>query len=316
MNFKVVGVGEVLWDLLPTGPQLGGAPANFAYHAHALGARTSLITRVGKDTLGQAILQRFTQLGLSHATVQVDEKAPTGTVMVTLSAEGTPHFSICENVAWDRLESNPVSLKAVRGADAICFGSLAQRRKQSRTAVQTMVAAAGEQAIRVFDVNLRQHYFSRELIEESLQLANVLKLNDSELPILADMFNLTGSARDQIVRLAHKFSLQLIALTRGAEGSLLYQKGRWSDRGSIRNEVVDTVGAGDAFTAALVVGLLQKRDLGEINALASEVAGHVCSCAGASPPLPETIRNRFLPPNPARSACPHGARTLTKKKAM
>jgi fructokinase len=293
LNFNVVGIGEVLWDLLPTGPQLGGAPANFACHAHALGARAGLITRVGKDALGEAILQRFTQLGLSQATVQVDETAPTGTVAVTLSAQGTPHFDIGENVAWDRLESEQGCLEAVRGADAICFGSLAQRTQQSRTAVQTMVAVAREQAIRVFDVNLRQHYFSRELIDESLQLANVLKLNDSELPILADMFELAGSARDQILRLAQKFSLRLIALTRGAEGSLLYQKGQWSDRASIPTEVVDTVGAGDAFTAALVVGLLQKRDLDQINELAGEVARHVCSCAGATPPLPETIRTRL-----------------------
>jgi fructokinase len=295
-NFNIVGIGEVLWDLLPTGPQLGGAPANFAYHAHALGAHTSLITRVGKDTLGQEILQRFTKLGLSRGTVQIDDMAPTGTVAVTLAVDGTPHFSIREDVAWDRLESEPVALEAVRSADTICFGSLAQRREPSRTAIQTMVAAAREETMRVFDVNLRQHYFSREIIEKSLQLANILKLNESELPILAEMFNLSGSARDQIVRLAQKFSLQLIALTRGAEGSLLYQMGQWSDRVSVRTEVVDTVGAGDAFTAALVVGLLQKRDLDEINQLASEVAGYVCSCAGATPPLPETIRNRFLSP--------------------
>ena len=302
MNFKVVAIGEVLWDLLPTGPQLGGAPGNFACHAHALGADTSLITRVGQDTLGQAILQRFTQLGLNHATVQVDEQAPTGTVAVTFSAQGTPHFKICENVAWDRLESEPAALATVRRADAICFGSLAQRTRQARTAIQSVLAAAPKQTIRVFDVNLRQHYFSRELIDESLQLANVLKLNDSELPILADMFKLAGSVRDQILRLAQKFSLQLVALTRGGEGSLLYQRGQWSDRASIRIEVVDTVGAGDAFTAALVVGLLQKRALDEMHELAGEVAGHVCSCAGATPPLPETIRARFLPPIPLGGA--------------
>jgi len=299
MNFNVVGVGEVLWDLLLTGQQLGGAPANFAYHAHELGAQTQVITRVGNDDYGHEIIRRFHEMGLRDATVQIDEIAPTGTAKVALSGDGLAHFTIQENVAWDYLALTPRAVAVAREADAICFGSLAQRCEPSRNTIQQLVAAAPADALRVFDINLRQQFYSRGLIEQSLQLANVLKLNDDELPTLADMFSLTGSTErpieHQIERLAQTFSLRLVALTRGANGSLLYQKdeGRWSDCRSRPVEVVDTVGAGDSFTAALVLGLLRKMDLDEINTLANEVARYVCSHAGATPSLPAEFARRF-----------------------
>jgi fructokinase len=299
MSFKIVGIGEVLWDLLPAGPQLGGAPANFAYHAHALGAHASVVTRVGKDSFGQAIRQRFEQLGIAAGTVQVDDIAPTGTVSVELADRGIPNYVIHENVAWDRLAVTPEGLNAVCQADAICFGSLAQRCEPARTSIQKLVAAAPAGALRIFDINLRQKYFSRSVIEQSLQLANVLKLNDGELVILAEMFGLPGATRQHIELLAHKFGLQLVALTRGPAGSLLYQNGHWSQCHSIPIKIVDTVGAGDAFTAALVLGLLQKMPLDEINALADEVARHVCSNAGATPPLPKSLCDRFVTRNAA-----------------
>jgi len=299
MNFNVVGVGEVLWDLLLTGPQLGGAPANFAYHAHELGAQTQVITRVGNDDYGHEIIRRFHEMGLRDATVQIDETAPTGTAKVALSGDGLAHFTIQENVAWDYLALTPRAVAVAREADAICFGSLAQRCEPSRNTIQQLVAAAPADALRVFDINLRQQFYSRGLIEQSLQLANALKLNDDELPTLADMFSLTGSTERQIEHqiecLAQTFSLRLVALTRGANGSLLYEKdeGRWSDCRSRPVEVVDTVGAGDSFTAALVLGLLRKMDLDEINTLANEVARYVCSHAGATPSLPAEFARRF-----------------------
>ena len=185
MGFRVIGVGEVLWDLLPAGPQLGGAPANFAYHAHALGASASLVTRVGTDDLGRAILNRFEPLVFAPETMQVDEVAPTGTVTVTLSGEGIPSYTIHDNVAWDHLSVTTAALDAVRGADAICFGSLAQRHDRSRNTIQSLVGAAPARALRVFDINLRQDYFSRDVIEQSLLLASVLKLNEDELRELA-----------------------------------------------------------------------------------------------------------------------------------
>jgi fructokinase len=293
MRFKIVGIGEVLWDLLPAGPQLGGAPANFAYHAHALGAHACVVTRVGADEFGREILRRLKEQGIADGTVQEDETSPTGTVTVDLSDKGIPNYVIHKDVAWDRLSVTPSSLNAIRVADAICFGSLAQRGEISRGAIQRLVAAAPAGALRVFDINLRQNYFSREIIEQSLGLANVLKLNDDELPILASMFSLTGSPRQQMHVLALRFSLRLVALTRGPAGSLLWQDGEWSDCPSVPIKIVDTIGAGDSFTAALVLGLLQNKALDEINMLADEVARYVCSCAGATPPLPKSIIDRF-----------------------
>lgn len=301
MGFRVVGVGEVLWDLLLTGAQLGGAPGNFAYHAHALGAEARVITRVGKDDYGREIIRRFQEMGLPDAAVQVDETAPTGTAKVELSGVGLAHFTIQENVAWDCLALTEEALAAARAADAICFGSLAQRSEPSRTTIQQLVATAPAGALRVFDINLRQQFYSRGVIEGSLRLANVLKLNDDELPILAEMFNLMGSTENQswgeierqIERLAQAFSLQVVALTRGANGSLLWQGGRWSDCPSRPVKVVDTVGAGDSFTAALVLGLLGRKDLDEINTIANDVARFVCSCAGATPALPVEFARRF-----------------------
>jgi fructokinase len=308
MNFSVVGVGEVLWDLLLTGPQLGGAPANFAYHARALGAEAHVITRVGNDDYGREIIRRFREMGLPHSTVQVDETAPTGTATVELSGDGLAHFTIQNNVAWDYLAATPEAVAVARKADAICFGSLAQRGESSRAAIQQLVSAASADALRVCDINLRQHFYSRELIEQSLQLANVLKLNDDELPTLAGMFSLNGSAErkieQQIERLAQTFGLRLVALTRGANGSLLYQKGgeedeaRWSNCPSRPVQVVDTVGAGDSFTATLVLGLLRKMDLDELNLLANEVARYVCSHAGATPSLPAEFAKYFSPSPP------------------
>ena len=293
-NPVVIGLGEALWDLLPAGAQLGGAPANFACHARALGARTQVITRVGKDDRGREIIRRFEAMGIDGAMVQMDEASPTGTVTVALSGNGIPAYTIHDNVAWDRIAATPEALAAVRAADAVCFGSLAQRSEASRTAIQRLVAATPADALRIFDINLRQHFYSREIIGPSLQLANVLKLNDSELPVLAQMFGAAGSPRQQIESLARDFSLRVVALTRGAEGSLLFQGGRWSEQPAGQVEVQDTVGAGDAFTAALCLGLLHAMDLDVIHGSASLIAAYVCSCVGATPTLPEPLLRPFI----------------------
>src|SRR6202795_2501975 len=301
MNFNVIGVGEVLWDLLLTGAQLGGAPANFAYHAHALGEQAQVITRVGKDDYGREIVRAFREMGLPETIVQIDDTVPTGTAMVALSGDGLAQFTIQENVAWDHIAVTREALVAASEAHAICFGSLAQRSEPSRNAIQQLVAETPADALRVFDINLRQQFHSRGLIEQSLQLANGLKLNDDKLRTPVDIFGLTGFAEHQIKHqiewLAHTFSLRLVALTRGANGSLLYQKDnnevRWSDCPSRPVKVVDTVGAGDSFTAAMVLGLLRKMDLDEINTIANEVARYVCSEPGATPALPIEFARRF-----------------------
>jgi fructokinase len=295
MNFNVVGVGEVLWDLLLTGPQLGGAPANFAYHARALGAQVQFITRVGNDDYGREIIRRFRDMGLSEATVQIDETAPTGAAKVVLSGDGLAHFTVLENVAWDYIAATPEALAAASGANAICFGSLAQRCESSRNTIRQLIAETPSNALRVLDINFRQQFYSNEVIEASLQLANVLKLNDDELPRLAAMLKLSGSTEQQIERLAQTFDLRLIALTRGPQGSLLFQREgkRWSNCPSHPVKVVDTVGAGDSFTAALVLGLLVRMDLDEINSIANEVARYVCSQAGGTPTLPAEFARKF-----------------------
>jgi fructokinase len=296
MSFKVLGVGEVLWDLLPAGAQMGGAPANFAYHANALGARAGVVTRVGLDPLGQDIRRQLAALGLPLELVQVDETAPTGTVSVELVGDGIPRFTIREQVAWDHLHPTEAALQAASEADAICFGSLAQRAETSRSTIHRVLAQAPATALRVCDINLRQNFYSREVIQKSLCLANVLKLNDTELPIVATMLGLTGDLEAQVATLAREYDLRVVALTCGPQGSLLYQAGRWSECVTRPVRVKDTVGAGDAFTAALVLGLLRKMDLDEVNRFANEVARHVCSCAGATPPLPDELRSRLATP--------------------
>jgi len=278
MKYKVIGVGEILWDLLPSGKQLGGAPTNFAYHAHALGAEALIVSRVGSDPLGREILDRLRVLGLPTNGIGVDDTAPTGTVTVEVQPDGQPRFTIHENVAWDRIE-------AVENAqaDAICFGTLAQRCPASRNAIRRNISGTRASALRVFDINLRQQFYSRDIIESSLGLANALKLNDAELPVLAAMFGLDGGARAQLAALARRFDLRAVALTRGAAGSLLLANGVWSEHAGIRVKVVDSVGAGDAFTAAWTLGLLAGQPLDTINQRANEVAAFVCTQSGATP---------------------------------
>ena len=294
MSFKVLGLGEILWDLLPAGAQLGGAPGNFACHARALGADAGIVTRVGDDPLGREILRRLETMRLPLDLVQIDPAAPTGTVGVQLSGEGVPQFTIHEGVAWDRLEITAAARGAAAEADAVCFGSLAQRAAASRHAIRELVRATPATALRIFDVNLRQHFYSRELIEESLRLANVLKLNDAELSVLAELYSLGGDTRAQLAALAAHFSLRLVALTRGPQGSVLFANARWSECHPRPVVVADTVGAGDAFTAALALGWLRGWELDEINAAASDVARHVCSLPGATPPLPAELIGRAL----------------------
>lgn len=281
MSARIVAVGEILWDLLPSGKQLGGAPANFAYHAHALGANSRLFSRVGDDALGHEILDRLRALGLPTDGVSIDPTAPTGTVSVELQSDGQPTFTIHDNVAWDRLQ-----IDWNIDADAICFGSLGQRCPTARRAILGAVAATPKAVLRVFDINLRQNFFSREIIEPSLALANALKLNDVELPVLAAMFNLAEGTRNQLSDLTIRFGLRAIALTRGASGSLLLADGVWSEHPGIHVNVVDAVGAGDAFTATWTLGLLAGHSLDAINQKANEVATFVCTQPGATPVYP------------------------------
>jgi fructokinase len=285
----VVGLGEVLWDLLPGGKKIGGASANFAYHAKNLGAEARLISKVGNDPAGREILERLSAMQVPVEGVAVDSLAPTGTVSIKISPAGQPEFVVCENVAWDQITATDFARGIVAQADAICFGSLAQRNEISRKTIRSLVAATRADALRVFDANLRQNYFSREIIEASLRLANVLKINDEELTVLADFFGLRGTAPEQLAGLADRFQLQMVALTCGARGSLFYSRGRYSEAKGLAVNVVDTVGAGDSFTAALTMGILAGWSLDQINLHANEVAAYVVSQPGATPQLPERL---------------------------
>lgn len=282
-----------MWDLLPSGPQLGGAPANFAYQAGALGARAMMVTRVGNDDLGQEVIRRFAQMNLPPETVQIDPVQPTGTVAVSVNEKGVPHYTFAENAAWEQLEATKVALQAVREAHAICFGTLGQRNPVARKAIQALVTAAPADALKIFDINLRLDFYSRDVIEESMHLSNVLKLNDEELAVLTSMFSLHGDARGRIKWLVRTFGFEVVVMTSGPSGSLIYQEDRWSELPPQPVQVVDTVGAGDAFAAALTMGLLARMPLEDVHGFAAQVARHVCSQRGATPPLPEEFRKKF-----------------------
>jgi fructokinase len=294
VEFKLIGIGEVLWDLLPGGRQLGGAPANFAYHAGALGAEARIVSRVGCDDAGRELIRRLEQLGIPADCVEEDPAAPTGTVSVEVAADGQPQFTIHENVAWDRISGEAAGRRAVSSADAVCFGSLAQRSEISRRTIRALLETAPAGSLCIFDVNLRQQFYSREVIEESLALANVLKVNETELPCLAEMFRLPADERGRLAELARRFELRLVAYTRGRRGSLLYRQGQWSEHPGVPTTVADTVGAGDSFTAALALGLLVGWSLEQVNRRANELAAYVCSQRGATPELPERLRAPFL----------------------
>jgi fructokinase len=286
MSGAVLGLGEVLWDVLPSGPQLGGAPTNFALHAAGLGLPAGVVTRVGADALGDAVRQRLTARGLLPDLVQTDSTLPTGTVAVTLSAAGVPEYVIDEPAAWDYIAVTAEALAAMATAAAVCFGSLAQRNPASRTAIRTLVAATPPSAWRVFDINLRQHYYEWATIEASLELANVLKVNDTELPVIGELAGVSGPIEQCMRELARRFGLSVVAVTRGDRGSVLLRDGRLSDHAGYPAAVKDTVGAGDAFSAALCAGLLRGIDLDSTNDFANRVAAFVCESEGATPVLP------------------------------
>ena len=289
----VIGVGELLWDLLPCGKQPGGAPANFAYHARELGADSLVVSRVGGDPLGREIIHRLHGFGLRTDGITTDPAAPTGTVSVALDARGKPTFTIRENVAWDFLEASKGVLREAARADAVCFGTLAQRNPVARGAIQAVLRATPPGALRIFDANLRQRFWTRELIVESLQLASVFKLNEEELPLVAGALGVTGDESSVLRQIADRFKLRAVALTKGASGSVLLAGETFVSQGVSRQTVVDTVGAGDAFTAALAMGLLLGWTLPEVQRIATEVAGYVSSCSGATPALPPQLRAAF-----------------------
>ncbi|BDU74962.1 carbohydrate kinase family protein [Mesoterricola silvestris] len=277
---RVVGIGELLWDIYPGGRRLGGAPANFAYHASRLGCAGAVVSRVGDDPLGREALRRLSDLGVESGAVQVDPRLPTGTVTVTLDPHGHPTYAIHPDVAWDALEWTPALAEAAAGASAICFGTLASRGPRTLETVRRFLEAAPPGCLRIFDVNLRQDYHTPERVRAFLKCCDVLKLNEDELPQVADM---CGAGGDPLEELRRRYGLKLVALTLGSRGSVLQTaEGRLEEPGA-PVEVVDTVGAGDAFTAALVSGLVQGQDLPTAHRRAARLSAYVCTQEGAMP---------------------------------
>lgn len=292
----VVAVGEVLWDLLPGGEMPGGAPANFARHARSLGNRTALISRVGADSLGARMRACLDEFGVETSLLQCDAGLATGTVSVELSTGGSPAYVIHRGVAWDALECTDSCRAAAAQCDAVCFGSLAQRDARAREGILSILAAVRPGAWRVFDANLRQHYYSADILEASLRLCTLLKVNEDELPHLLHAAGFDPRSPKAVSELIEKYNLRVVAITRGERGSSLLAPGTRSDLAAPRVSVVDTVGAGDAFTAALVTGLLQRRSLAETHRLATEVAAWVCTQRGATPALPDFLIRPFHHP--------------------
>ena len=285
----IAGFGEILWDLLPSGKQLGGAPANFAYHCSALGAEAYPVSCTGNDEPGAEIRKLLLHKGISDDYLAVDPHHPTGTVTVSLSSSGIPSYVIHEQVAWDFIPMNEKMTLLASRLDAVCLGSLSQRSPMSRHTLQQFLKTLKTSCLKVFDINLRQHYYLPEIIKESLQISDILKLNDGELEVLTPLLELSGTEGEKLSQLLNRFKLQLVALTKGEKGSVLVTPAGFSEVEAPQVKVADTVGAGDAFTAALTVGWLKKEPLKKIHRNANRLAAWVCSCHGAMPPVPDVI---------------------------
>jgi len=281
---KIVGLGEILWDMLPNGKQLGGAPSNFAYISTLLGNEGIVASRIGRDSLGHEAVEQLAKLGVSTDSIQADPVHPTGTVQVEVDHAGQPKFEIAEGVAWDFLEWTPAWQQLAAHADAICFGSLAQRAPASRATIRQFVGAARKDAVRIFDVNLRQQFHSKEVLAESMDVADIVKLNHEELPRLMQMFRLQH--RDEIASadsLVELHDLKLICVTRGCHGSLLINHQTLNEHPGYQIQIGDAIGAGDAFTAALVYEYLEGASLARMNETANRMGAWVASRIGGMP---------------------------------
>ena len=294
----IVGLGEVLWDVFPDGRKLGGAPGNFAWHVSQFGLDSLAASAVGDDALGREALASFDEKGLSYLIPFVDR--PTGTVQVTLDAAGVPSYEICEGVAWDHIPFTEALAQVARNAKAVCWGSLAQRNAVSRASIASFLAATPASCLKVFDINLRQHFYSKDIIETSLRACDILKINDDELVIVSRMFGIEGPASAESLtaemaektcrRLIADYGLKMLVLTCGAVGSYVFSNEEKSYLATPKVTVADTVGAGDSFTAAFIASLLLGKDLKTAHQKAVEVSAYVCTCKGAMPVLPEGMK--------------------------
>lgn len=289
-NKIVVGMGEALWDVLPEGKKIGGAPANFAYHVSQFGLPSCVVSAVGDDLLGKEILENFTSKGLKFHIDTVPY--PTGTVQVEIDQAGIPQYEIKENVAWDNIPYTASLENVAARTGAVCFGSLAQRNVVSRNTINRFLDAMpqDENSLVVFDVNLRQGFYNKEILCNSMKRCNILKINDEELVTVSRMFGYPGiDLQDKCWILLGKYNLKMLILTCGINGSYVFTPGNVSFQPTPKVEVADTVGAGDSFTAAFISSILRGKSVAEAHRLAVETSAFVCTRQGAMPLLPASI---------------------------
>ena len=280
MKQLIVGLGEILWDCLPEGKKLGGAPANFAFHARLFGADSVAISAIGNDELGDEILRELNQEGLMYLLPRVEQE--TGTVQVTLDSEGIPTYEIKTGVAWDNIPFTAEIKQLAEKCDCVCYGSLAQRSDVSRNTIKEFLKHTPENCLKIFDINLRQQFYSKELIHDNLLACNVLKINDEELEIVAEMFGLLGhSIEEKCQSLLEQYHLDMVILTCGVNGSYVFAPNKKSFLETPKVEVADTVGAGDSFTGAFAASLLAGKSIEEAHQLAVKVSAFICTQKGA-----------------------------------
>ena len=292
MKQLIVGLGEALWDCLPEGRKLGGAPANFAYHTGQFGYDSLAISAVGNDVLGKETLDEFGKKGVKYLMPEVDYQ--TGTVQVELDSEGIPTYDIKEGVAWDNIPFTPEVEEAAKNCRAVCFGSLAQRSSVSRQTIQKFLEATPKDCLKILDINLRQNFYTKEIITNSLQYANILKINDEELVLIGRLFGYPGlDIENKCWLLLGKYNLDMLVLTCGVNGSYVFAPKLKSFQETPAVEVADTVGAGDSFTGAFTSAILAGMPLPDAHKLAVDVSAYVCTQNGAMPKLPKELLDRI-----------------------
>lgn len=291
MNKIAVGLGEILWDVFPERKVLGGAPANFAYHISQFGFNGYALSAVGNDLLGKEIFSSLEEKQLNYLIETTDY--PTGTVNVKLSNRGIPEYEICENVAWDNIPFTSATENLAKNTDIVCFGSLAQRSDVSRTTIQAFIQTMPSSSLRIFDVNLRLKFYTKEVIDESLKLANMMKLNDEEVLLIAELFGWSGDEQSICQRLLYDYGLKILILTKGTSGSFVFTPKQTSFLPTPKIKVADTVGAGDSFTAAFTAAYMQGERIEDAHQLAVEVSAYVCLQHGAMPKLADAYLELF-----------------------
>ena len=289
MKRYIVGLGEALWDVLPEGKKLGGAPANFAYHAAQFGLDTIAISALGEDKLAEETIEALKEHNLNYLMPRVPY--PTGTVQVTLTGDGIPTYDIKENVAWDNIPLTDEMLEIAKNARAVCFGSLAQRNVVSRENIHKFLDATPKDCVKIFDINLRQQFYTKEVIKESLKRCNILKINDEELVLIGRMFGYPGlDIENKCWLILGKYNLDMLVLTCGTNGSYVFTPGQMSFQETPKVEVADTVGAGDSFTGSFVGSIINGKPVPEAHKTAVHVSAFVCTQNGAMPVVPDRLK--------------------------